>query len=430
MSTTTLSPRAAAQRGEIVPGLVAAGLISALAVVCLSQYADEGGASSGSDGVIAQWLIGVGCIAVTFVIGLLLLGARRERQQRRCLEEILQERTAALRVQTEKAAALTRDLEEARAEVQRFNDFLEPGRFQERSSDLRSATTGPREALWRSEADNSPPKNRSEPALARHEIERSLAEHTQELVRSNHELEQFAYVASHDLQEPLRAISGCVEILELRYAPHLDARAHELIAHTVAGVGRMRQLIEDLLEYSRVRLGGTVSPVSVEAALQTALQQLESAIEKTGAVIEYGEMPTVCADPSQLVQLLQNLLGNAIKYRGPAAPLVKISALRSEQMWIIAVRDNGIGIEPQYFERIFAIFQRLHTRDEYPGTGIGLALCRRIVDQAGGSIWIESELGKGSTFYFTLPALTKPDASPGGQVHASASGDDQANPVE
>ena len=290
--------------------------------------------------------------------------------------------------------------------MQKFNDFLERGRDQERLSDFQISSTALRKEVMKQERTAlSLQESQSDLVLARDEIERTLAEHTAELERSNHELEQFAYVASHDLQEPLRAISGCVEILELRYSRQLDARGHELIAHTVAGVGRMRELIEDLLEYSRVRRGGAPEPVSAEIALKAALKQLESAVEKTGALIEYEELPTVCADGSQLVQLLQNLIGNALKYRGSTAPHVRISAQRHDLMWIFAVRDNGIGIESQYFERIFAIFQRLHTRSEYPGTGIGLALCRRIVEQAGGLIWIDSEFGKGSTFYFTLPAI-------------------------
>jgi len=201
-----------------------------------------------------------------------------------------------------------------------------------------------------------------------------------------------------------------------RCAAQLDSHGPELIAHTVEGVGRLRELIDGLLAYARVshlgneaellRLGpGATQPVSSGAALSAALQQLESAIEETGAVVvEQTEMPMVFAGHGQLVQLLQNLIGNAIKYRNAAVPRIDISARRKDEGWIFGVRDNGIGIEPQYFERIFSIFQRLHTRDEYPGAGIGLAICKRIVTQAGGSIWIESELGKGSTFYFTLPA--------------------------
>lgn len=354
---------------------------------------------------IMQPLTLLGLTSGTLLLGGIIL-LRHERKKRLRLEATLGRQSAELRAQTATAAVLARDVEAARAEVQRFNDFLERGRVQERLSDLQISKTALRvEAVRREQTAISLHESQSELVLARDEIERALAEHTQELERSNHELEQFAYVASHDLQEPLRAISGCVEILKLRYAPQLDERGHELIAHAVAGVGRMRQLIDDLLEYSRVRRGAAFAPVSAETALQEALKQLESAINRTGATIEHEELPTVCADAGQLVQLLQNIIGNALKYRGVAAPQIRISALRAELIWIFAVRDNGIGIESQYFERIFSIFQRLHTRDEYPGTGIGLALCRRIVEQAGGSIWIESEPGAGSTFYFTLPAV-------------------------
>jgi light-regulated signal transduction histidine kinase (bacteriophytochrome) len=164
-------------------------------------------------------------------------------------------------------------------------------------------------------------------------------------------------------------------------------------------------LIEGLLAYSRVgRLGAEMEPVSLGDAQIAARQQLESAITETGAIVEHEALPMVRGNRGQLVQLLQNLIGNALKYRGVTAPRVRISAHRDGAMWTIAIRDNGIGIEAQYFDRVFSIFQRLHTRDEYPGTGIGLAICKRIVEQAGGAIWIESELGVGSTFYFTLPA--------------------------
>ncbi len=376
-----------------------------LLAICLWQLRSEAVVPAEGLRFVAQLLRVAGSIIVALMIGALGM-VRRAGMEQRKLEAMLGEQTAELRAQTTTATALARDAEAARVEAQKFNDFLERGRAEERLSDRRLSKTALRkEVVKREAAAISLLESQSELVLARDEIERALAEHAEELERSNHELEQFAYVASHDLQEPLRAISGCVEILELRYAPQLDARAHELIAHAVAGVGRMHELIEDLLDYSRVRLGGAFEPVSAETALGAALSQLESAVEKTGAVVEHGELPTVQADPTQLVQLLQNLIGNALKYRGTTAPRIKVSALRAKLMWVFAVSDNGIGIEPQYFERIFSIFQRLHTREEYPGTGIGLAICRRIVEQAGGSIWINSELGKGSTFYFSLPAI-------------------------
>ena len=392
-------------QSRFVRVLGAAFLLGILFTICVWGWRSERVVPLATLRFVTQLLTAATFVSIALLIGVLVL-VRLEWAQRARLETALRDQTAALQAQTDTAVTLARDVETARAEVQKFNDFLEKGHAQQRLSDLRISSIALRkEVVEREQTALSLQESQSELVLARDEIERALAEHTAELERSNHELEQFAYVASHDLQEPLRAISGCVEILELRYSAGLDQRGHDLIAHTVAGVARMRELIEDLLEYSRVRRGGAPAPVSAEIALKAALKQLESAVEKTGALIEYEALPTVCADGTQLVQLLQNLVGNALKYRGSEAPHIKISALRSEVMWIFAVRDNGIGIESQYFERIFSIFQRLHTRSEYPGTGIGLALCRRIVEQAGGLIWIDSELGKGSTFYFTLPAI-------------------------
>lgn len=198
-----------------------------------------------------------------------------------------------------------------------------------------------------------------------------------------------------------------MQIIEKRYDAQLDAKGRELIGHTVAGVARMKELIDGLLAYSRVnRATGPAEAVSTASALEAALQQLESAVAETGAKIVHGELPLVLANRGQLVQLFQNLLGNALKYRGEAVPQIEVSATASGSMWDFAVRDNGIGIEPQYFQRVFSIFQRLHTRDEYPGTGIGLAICKKIVERAGGKIWIESEAGIGSTFHFTLPQVS------------------------
>ena len=347
----------------------------------------------------------------------LLLGALyllyRERAKGLGVAADLAQKSAELQTLTANAACLAREVVAARAEVQRVNVL-------ERTEDLKTSKTAlRREIVEREQADvswgrGSPlsRENREGLAtqtlrvLARKEFEKGSATHTEELERSNRELEQFAYVASHDLQEPLRAISGCVQILEKRYKDQLDSKGHELITHTVEGVARLKELIEGLLAYSRVsRLGTEAEPVSLESALDAAVEQLASAIEETGAVVEHEELPMVCGNRGQIVHLLQNLIGNALKYRATRAPLVHISTLRKENMWAIGVRDNGIGIEPQYFDRVFSIFQRLHTRDEYPGTGIGLAICKRIVEQAGGTMWIESRLGLGSTFFFTLPSL-------------------------
>jgi len=228
--------------------------------------------------------------------------------------------------------------------------------------------------------------------------------HQQELARSNADLEQFAYVASHDLQEPLRIIASYLQLLERRYQGQMDAEADKFIARAVAGASRMKTLINDLLLYSRVgRQGEALVPTSCEAACKTALANLKAAVEESGAKVNCNHLPTVVADASQLTQLFQNLIGNAVKFHGEEAPRVEVSARRNGNEWVFAVRDNGIGMEAEYLDRIFGVFQRLHTRAEYPGTGIGLAICRKIVELQGGRIWAESEPQQGSTFYFTLP---------------------------
>jgi len=225
-----------------------------------------------------------------------------------------------------------------------------------------------------------------------------------ELARSNDELAQFGYVASHDLQEPLRAVASCVQLLQKRYGGQLDARADEFIAHAVAGIKRMETLIKDLLAYSR--LGSQAQPLvqtNCAAVLANALANLTVAITESGAVVTHEALPVVDADPTQLVQVFQNLLSNAVKFRGTGAPAIHVGAVHGAGEWTLSVADNGIGMEPQYFTRIFEVFQRLHTRREYHGTGIGLAICKKIIERHGGRIWVESQPGAGSVFRFTLP---------------------------
>jgi light-regulated signal transduction histidine kinase (bacteriophytochrome) len=261
----------------------------------------------------------------------------------------------------------------------------------------------------------------------RKRAEAELRQRTAELARSNAELEHFAYVASHDLHEPLRMVSSFMQLLARRYQGQLDATAHEYIAFAIDGANRMKTLINDLLVYSRVGTKGKpLKPTDCAMVLEQVLASLQLAIQENEATVTYGSLPTVLADETQLGQLFQNLLGNALKFRSAAPPRIHISArLTSDfllpginsvierppasrldlpsKAWLFSVQDNGIGLEPQFAERIFIIFQRLTTKSEYPGTGIGLAICKKIVERHGGRIWVESEPGQGATFYFILP---------------------------
>ncbi len=239
----------------------------------------------------------------------------------------------------------------------------------------------------------------------RKQAEEALKKKTEELARSNQELEQFAYVASHDLQEPLRMVTSYVQLLAKRYKGKLDSDADEFIRFATDGAVRMGKLINGLLAYSRVGARGKdFEATDCETVLHQSLDNLKLAIEEKGALVTHGPLPTVMADNSQLIELFQNLIENAIKFHGEERPTVHVSACRNGNGWIFAVRDNGIGIAPEHADRIFVIFQRLHSQQEYPGTGIGLAICQKIIDRHGGRIWVESGPEKGAIFYFTLPA--------------------------
>ncbi len=239
----------------------------------------------------------------------------------------------------------------------------------------------------------------------RHEWEAALARRSEELEQSNAELQQFAYVASHDLQEPLRMIVSFLGLLKKRYAGRLDADADEFINFAVDGGARMQALIQDLLAYSR--LGGrdlSYELVDTGSVVDDVLTELRHAIDESHARVTRGRMPKIKADTHQLSRVFQNLIGNALKFRRDEAPRVTVEAEQLPGAWVFSVKDNGIGIPPDQFDRIFRIFQRLHSQSEYPGTGIGLAICKRIVERHGGRIWLDSSVGQGATFHFTLPA--------------------------
>jgi PAS domain S-box-containing protein len=238
----------------------------------------------------------------------------------------------------------------------------------------------------------------------RKKSEETLKLKLEELRRSNEELEQFAYVSSHDLQEPLRMISSYLQLLQRRYQGNLDEKADKYIFYAVDGAARMQNLINDLLEFSRVTTKAREpEPTDSELVLVQVLSNLDLFIKQNKAAVSHDPLPEVMADNTQLAQIFQNLIFNGIKFHSEETPKILISADRKENEWLFSVQDNGIGIDPQYSEKIFEVFKRLHKKEEYPGTGIGLAVCKKIVERHGGHLWVESELGKGSTFYFTLP---------------------------
>ncbi len=238
----------------------------------------------------------------------------------------------------------------------------------------------------------------------RKNAEKLLKQKLEELARSNAELEQFAYVASHDLQEPLRMIASYLQLLQRKYEGKLDEKADKYIHFAVDGASRMQSLINDLLDFSRVTTKAKeFEPTNCEEILDNVLSGLEVVIKESGATVSHDSLPEIIAESTQIAQVFQNLISNAIKFRSEKSPEIRISAKRENDYWLFSVKDNGIGIDPKYWDRIFEVFKRLHKREEYPGTGIGLSICKKIVERHGGSIWIDSEQGKGSTFYFTLP---------------------------
>jgi PAS domain S-box-containing protein len=318
---------------------------------------------------------------------------------------------------------LREDLDIARAAVQ---ESLRTGEFQSEWR-IRRATDG--QVRWLAahanvffDTDGRPLRmiGINADITDRKRAELALAQKTAELSRSNTELQQFAYVASHDLQEPLRMVANFTQLLAERYSARLDPDAQEFIGFAVEGATRMQTLIRDLLMLSRVEMRGeNFEVVRLDEALGQAVANLQMAIRENGALVSHDELPTVLADSTQMAQLFQNLIGNAIKFRSERPALIHISAVRTGKAWTFSVRDNGIGFEPECADRIFAPFQRLHTRDKYDGNGIGLGICRKIVERHHGKIWAESKPGGGSTFFFTIPAAGVPAEQPEQSVGAA-----------
>jgi signal transduction histidine kinase len=236
--------------------------------------------------------------------------------------------------------------------------------------------------------------------------EEELKRISKELARSNAELKDFAYIASHDLKKPLQSIESFAKLLARRYKGKLDAKADEFISYIVEGVQRLQILIKDLLEYSQIETKAkNIKPTDCSFIVEEAMSNLKTAMDESNAVVTYNKLPTIMSDPQQIISLFQNLIDNAIKFRSNKAPRVRISADRKGNEWIFSIRDNGIGIDPENFEKIFVMFQRLHGSADFPGTGIGLSICKKIIERHGGRIWVESEPGKGATFFFVIPSI-------------------------
>jgi signal transduction histidine kinase len=263
----------------------------------------------------------------------------------------------------------------------------------------------PTRLLERAERLSRGKKNKNGGKLAREQ----LANKVKELARSNAELEQFAYVASHDLQEPLRMVANYTQLLAERYHGKLDLQADKYIRYAVEGATRMQALIQDLLAFSRAGGSGNgIKRTECKGVVEQALRDLQAALADSGAVVTCGNLPAVMCRPHQLEQVFQNLIGNALKFCGTESPVIQIDAQKKENEWVFSVTDNGIKIAPENAEVIFDIFQRLHSRTEYAGNGIGLAICKKIVEQQGGKIWVEPQSTPGATFKFTWPATEEP----------------------
>lgn len=325
-----------------------------------------------------------GMLFLTFLITSIIVGQLSARAKRRAEDsEIRKNEIARLYADLQQE---NNERKSAEIALRKSQEELEM-RVQQRTSELK----------------NSNQQLESE-VIERKRAEAVLEERSQDLARSNAELERFAYVASHDLQEPLRMIGSYLQLIASRYQDKLDADANQFIEFAVDGAKRMRMLISDLLNYSRIgTCAEPFAPVDCAAVLKTVLHSLQVKIQESAAQISYDPLPSVIGDATQLAQLFQNLIDNAIKFQRGQAPAIHIGVEEKNGYWQFSVQDNGIGIDPQYFDRLFILFQRLHGRAAYPGTGMGLAICKKIIERHGGTIWIKSQAGSGSTFFFTIP---------------------------